>query len=185
MINNLKLRDFKIHANIEIQLGNITMLTGQNGMGKSSIIQSLLLLRQSCNSQTGLAGVNLKGDLTDLGGANDVECHSSSDGILDIRLSNNTEELVFRFSYDVDSYETFLPIIEPIPHISDLAKFTLFTNKFQYSEDDKEFRYLLTNRENRDTLLISTEVDTMIEFLNKENLVLINSNLRVDKYVIE
>lgn len=132
MINNLKLRDFKIHANIEIQLGNITMLTGQNGMGKSSIIQSLLLLRQSCNSQTGLAGVNLKGDLTDLGGANDVECHSSSDGILDIRLSNNTEELVFRFSYDVDSYETFLPIIEPIPHISDLAKFALFTNKFQY-----------------------------------------------------
>lgn len=133
MINGLKLKDFKIHADLEIQLGNMTILTGQNGMGKSSVIQSLLLLRQSCNSLVGLAGINLKGDLINLGGANDVECHSSSDGVLDIRLSlDNAEELVFRFSYDVDSYETILPVIEPIPHVGKLEKFSLFTNNFQY-----------------------------------------------------
>ena len=133
MINNLKLKDFKIHANLEVQLGNMTILTGQNGMGKSSVLQSLLLLRQSCNPQTGLTGLNLKGDLTDLGGANDIECHSSSDGVLDIRLSSNDiEELAFRFSYDVDSYETFLPVIEPTPQTNALANCSLFTNNFQY-----------------------------------------------------
>lgn len=133
MINRLKLKDFKIHSNLEIQLGNMTILTGQNGMGKSSVMQSLLLLRQSCNTQIGLTGVNLKGDLTDLGGANDVECHSSTDGVLEIGLSsNNSEELEFKFSYDVDSYETFLPIIEPKPYIDALSRFALFTNHFQY-----------------------------------------------------
>lgn len=132
MINNLRLKDFKIHANLEIQLGNMTILTGQNGMGKSSVMQSLLLLRQSCNSQTGITGLNLKGDLTDIGGANDVECHSSSDGILDIQLSSDNEELVFKFSYDVDSYETYLPCIESDAHTDVIKNCALFNNKFQY-----------------------------------------------------
>ena len=63
MISRLKLRDFKIHSNLELRLGNMTILTGQNGMGKSSVMQSLLLLRQSCNPQVGITGLNLKGDL--------------------------------------------------------------------------------------------------------------------------
>lgn len=133
MMNRLVLNDFKIHSNLDIQLGNMTILTGQNGMGKSSVMQSLLLLRQSCNAQTTMTGLNLKGDLTDLGGANDVECHSSTEGVLDIRLSaRKDEELKFKFSYDVDSYETFLPIIGDSPHVDTLNKYALFTNKFQY-----------------------------------------------------
>jgi len=133
MIRNLKLTDFKIHANLDIQLGNMTILTGQNGMGKSSVMQSLLLLRQSNNQQSGINGLNLKGDLTDLGGANDVECHSSSDGVLNIRLlSDDIDELNFRFSYEVDSYETFLPPAAPISQTDDMKKCALFTNNFQY-----------------------------------------------------
>lgn len=130
MINNLKLKDFKIHANLDIQLGNMTILTGQNGMGKSSVMQSLLLLRQSSNLQMGL---NLRGDLVDLGGANDVECHSSSDGELNIELlSDNTKELVFKFSYDVDSYETFLPALASASQTDEMKNCALFNNNFQY-----------------------------------------------------
>ena len=40
MINNIVIKDFKIHSNLDIELGNITLLTGQNGMGKSSVIQA-------------------------------------------------------------------------------------------------------------------------------------------------
>lgn len=128
------MKDFKIHSNLDIQLGNMTILTGQNGMGKSTVMQSLLLLRQSINLQTGVTGLNLKGDLTDLGSANDVECHSSKDGVLNIRLSsdNNVETLDFKFSYDVDSYETFLPAINSVPQIDAMSSYALFTNNFQY-----------------------------------------------------
>lgn len=133
MISRLKLRDFKIHSNLELRLGNMTILTGQNGMGKSSVMQSLLLLRQSCNPQVGITGLNLKGDLIDLGGANDIECHSSTDGVLDIRLLHgDSNELVFKFSYDVDSYETYLPVIEIKPNLEVMTQCPLFTNNFQY-----------------------------------------------------
>ena len=103
MINNIVIKDFKIHSNLDIELGNITLLTGQNGMGKSSVIQALLLLRQSYTGTYPMEGLNLKGNLADLGVANDVECHSCSDGVLSIELRDNTNKQLFQFSYDIDS----------------------------------------------------------------------------------
>jgi len=47
MITYLELKNFKCFDNLEIDLAPITLITGINGMGKSSVIQSLLMLRQS------------------------------------------------------------------------------------------------------------------------------------------
>ena len=47
MISRLKINNFKSHKDTEISLGNLTVLTGVNGCGKTSLIQALLLLRQS------------------------------------------------------------------------------------------------------------------------------------------
>ena len=133
MINTLNINNFKIHSNLDLQLGNLTILTGQNGMGKSSVIQSLLLLRQSYDYLGKVQGVNLKGDLVDLGGANDVECQSSNNGLLEIRLfENNEHEMDFRFSYDVNTYDTYLPAIGELPNREYLKSCALFTDKFQY-----------------------------------------------------
>ena len=98
MINKLVLKDFKIHSNLELPLGGITILTGQNGMGKSSVMQSLLLLRQSYNQQGPIKGINLKGDMSDLGSANDVECQTSKDGILNIQLAYDQCIVDIKFS---------------------------------------------------------------------------------------
>ena len=152
MITNLILKDFKIHNNLNIQLGNITLLTGQNGMGKSSVIQSMLLLRQSYTGNAPLAGLNLKGDLADLGIANDVECHSCSDGVLNIQLEDDSETLNFEFSYeDTDSYETYLPAINMENQNKDLTKCSLFTSNFQYIS---AFRYGPQKGYERDTNVV-------------------------------
>ena len=152
MITNLILKDFKIHNNLNIQLGNITLLTGQNGMGKSSVIQSLLLLRQSYTGTTPLAGLNLKGDLADLGIANDVECHSCSDGVLNIQLEDDSETLNFEFSYeDTDSYETYLPAVNVEHQNKDLSNCSLFTSNFQYIS---AFRYGPQKGYERDTNVV-------------------------------
>lgn len=132
MINNIVIKDFKIHSNLDLELGNITLLTGQNGMGKSSVIQALLLLRQSHTETYPMEGLNLKGYLADLGVANDVECHSCSDGVLSIELKDNTNKLSFQFSYDIDSLETYLPAINTESQSRDYAKCALFTSDFQY-----------------------------------------------------
>ena len=125
MINKLVLKDFKIHSNLELPLGGITILTGQNGMGKSSVMQSLLLLRQSYNQQGPIKGINLKGDMSDLGSANDVECQTSKDGILNIQLAYDEGIVDFKFSYDVDTNDTFLPAINVVEgeYLNDISLF--------------------------------------------------------------
>lgn len=47
MIRNIRLENFKCFEELDLQLAPLTIITGINGMGKSSVIQSLLLLRQS------------------------------------------------------------------------------------------------------------------------------------------
>ena len=47
MITKLKLENFKIFQSQDFKIAPFTLITGINGMGKSSIIQSLLLLKQS------------------------------------------------------------------------------------------------------------------------------------------
>ena len=47
MITKIKLDNFKIFEKGEFDLAPLTLITGINGMGKSSVIQSLLLLKQS------------------------------------------------------------------------------------------------------------------------------------------
>lgn len=48
MITSVTLENFKCFGHFYIPLRKLTLIAGVNGAGKSSVIQSLLLLRQSC-----------------------------------------------------------------------------------------------------------------------------------------
>ena len=73
MIRWLRMENFKCFEKQEIELGALTLLSGLNGMGKSTVLQALLLLRQSYQQEllqkTGLA---LNGDLVKIGTAQDA-----------------------------------------------------------------------------------------------------------------
>jgi predicted ATPase len=47
MITNIEIKNFKSLKHVNLELRNLNILTGLNGSGKSSLIQTLLLLRQS------------------------------------------------------------------------------------------------------------------------------------------
>ena len=47
MINKIMLKNFKCFQSLELNLKRLNILSGLNGMGKSTVIQSLLLLKQS------------------------------------------------------------------------------------------------------------------------------------------
>ena len=47
MISRIEIKNFKAFKEAAVDLGNLNLFTGINGMGKSSFIQSLLVLRQS------------------------------------------------------------------------------------------------------------------------------------------
>lgn len=73
MITNLRLQNFKCFGDQRLEFGPLTLLSGLNGMGKSSVMQSLLLLRQS--HEQGLLSreeLALNGDLVCIGTAKDA-----------------------------------------------------------------------------------------------------------------
>ena len=83
MIKQITLSNFKCFQSQTFDLREFTMLAGLNGMGKSSLIQSLLLLRQS--HQQGLikaGGVSLNGDLVHLGTARDALYDGAAEEII-------------------------------------------------------------------------------------------------------
>ncbi|WP_225096557.1 DUF3696 domain-containing protein [Streptomyces sp. CoH27] len=81
MIDQLSLTNFKAFRSADIPLAPVTLLTGLNSSGKSSVLQALALLQQSYDSSTlslssHLAspggGLLLNGDLVELGTGLDV-----------------------------------------------------------------------------------------------------------------
>lgn len=46
-LSSIKIKNFKILKSISIELSNLNLITGVNSSGKSSLIQSLLLLAQN------------------------------------------------------------------------------------------------------------------------------------------
>lgn len=63
MFTMLQLKNFKAWRNSgEMQLAPVTMLLGANSTGKSSLLQSLLLLKQTVNSPDRTIHLNLGGD---------------------------------------------------------------------------------------------------------------------------
>lgn len=72
MISAIELRNFKCFKSEIIEFSPLTLLTGLNGTGKSTIIQSLLLLRQSFYENVLAKGITLNGDLINIGTGRDL-----------------------------------------------------------------------------------------------------------------
>jgi len=79
MISSLHLHNFKCFGDQNFALKPLTLLTGLNSTGKSSVLQSLLLLRQSHQEHILAAGLMLNGDLVNIGFGKDILFESAKD----------------------------------------------------------------------------------------------------------
>ncbi len=103
MINKLKIKNFKCFEELNIELSNLNVFAGINNMGKSSVIQALLLLRQSFEMGTLSDGLHLNGDLIELGTGFDLMNRNSNEDIIEIGLSLNDKELFWNYTYSKES----------------------------------------------------------------------------------
>ena len=72
MIAEIRLENFKRFRALTLNTANLTVLTGANGAGKTSVLHALLLARQMAR-ETGRSHVELNGvDTLELGGPEDV-----------------------------------------------------------------------------------------------------------------
>jgi predicted ATPase len=101
MIEQLILRNFKCFERADIRLNALTLLTGLNGMGKSSVIQSLLLIRQSYQSGVLRQGrLSCSDDLVDLGRIQDILFEGAKTETIEIGFirTGDSELVTFPFA---------------------------------------------------------------------------------------
>ena len=132
MIRNLIIKNFKIHANTALELKNLNILTGINGVGKSSIIQSLLLLRQSYEANLLSQGLQLNMPHCNIGLIKDaIYQGGETDEICFILDTDERNRLSWNFKPEDNDYEkNFIPATGKSP--DDVSAISLFNDKFQY-----------------------------------------------------
>lgn len=105
MLRSVKLKNFKCFGELELECRPLNLLCGLNGMGKSSVIQALLVLRQSFETGNLSSGrLMLAGTRADLGTGSDVLNEDADQDVLGLALES--EGIVQGWGLDFGYSET-------------------------------------------------------------------------------
>ena len=125
MLRNIKLANFKCFEQLDLDCTSLNLLCGLNGMGKSSVIQALLVLRQSFETGELLNGrLVLDGERIDLGTGLDVLFDGAGREVMGFTLQDDEMTdpwaLVFEYSWllkqwgmwsnDINEDTEYLPV---------------------------------------------------------------------------
>lgn len=153
MISKIRIQNFKSLEDVTLDCSNLNVLTGLNGMGKSSVIQALLLLRQS-NDRGFLEteGLSLNGDLINIGTGKEALYEFTDSEVIGFDLDFISDGKVvnkeWSFAYenynpDSDNDEKysasdFLSFSTDVEKPNDLTGLSLFKrNTFNYLNADR------------------------------------------------
>jgi predicted ATPase len=142
MINSLKLTNYKAFENQLLEFKPLTLLSGLNSTGKSSVLQSLLLLRQSYQQELlPNIGLALNGELVRIGNAQDAFCERAKEDYLGFEIIwKNEKKGIWRFSYD--QIKTDADVLNTL----DPQSLSVDTGVYKLSLFDKRFHYLQAER---------------------------------------
>ena len=135
MIRQLGIKNYKIHKDLQIGLENLTILAGENSSGKSAILQTLLLLRQSYMSGEIFNGLQLQGELCNVGLIDDAICQYADENSIEFSMSS--EKWTFEWRYatkDNSSRKDMIPFEGDVFYTNmDMEReLRLFGKKVQY-----------------------------------------------------
>ncbi|RLA70974.1 MAG: DUF3696 domain-containing protein [Epsilonproteobacteria bacterium] len=174
-LNRVKVKNFKSLRDIDLTLSDLTLLTGVNSSGKSSFIQSILLLRQNINGLKQVTNYNmieklniedeevlkyiastkenisllLDGEYVSLGNYKNILYQEIFNENMNIEIYSENKHL--KISYDsklntaIDASDYF-----------DYQSFNLFLNNFQYIMTDRispAITYPLSDTHIKDNLI--------------------------------
>lgn len=144
MIDQLRLMNFKAFRQATIPLSPVTLLTGLNSSGKSTVLQSLALLRQSYDSGMLLPGGGflLDGELVELGTGQDVlhedpilPPSGGGSPVIGIEFTDSAGDgAPYSWGAGYDPDQDVLPLRFGAAELSGLP---LFSRNFQYLKADR------------------------------------------------
>ncbi|WP_312557987.1 AAA family ATPase [Empedobacter brevis] len=135
MLSNILIENFKVLRKVDLNLNNLNLISGKNSAGKSTLIQALLVIRQSFEKLTLLdRGLLLQGDYTNLGKGRDVFTYYSDEDFFKFVLNFNDEftlNLKYEYEQSRDIQKVFKNSINEITYKS-LEDRSLFNSHFRY-----------------------------------------------------
>lgn len=137
MIQSFELKNFKSIKKKKFKLRNLNVLLGLNGQGKSSFIQSLLLLRQSDKLSQGELKLNSgENGLANIGTTKDaLYQYSKSEGLSITLQFKDTQPYQMDFGYEIDAdvFKQKIYLADLVDnYITANQEQSLFSNNFQY-----------------------------------------------------
>jgi len=136
MIKSFNLRNFKCFKEQIIEFAPLTLLSGLNGHGKSSVLQALLLLRQSYHQ--GLLpniGLALNGEFVQIGTAKDALYENAEYEAIGFKLkwtNNSVAEWIFEYNDEADVLK-----LASDPISSEIYDHNIFNDDFQYLQAER------------------------------------------------
>jgi predicted ATPase len=186
MIKNLKVDNFKSLRSIDLELRNLNLLTGLNGSGKSSLIQVLLLLRQSKEEVSGdyLDNLYLKGNLISAGVVQDIiysEYHKMSKNVritIELLFSKEKDYLKIHSDFIMDLNKESLNISnvheESNLRIGWLSKHSLFNN-LGFNKKSKSIFYHACAFRDKEQMLAQSRASIYDDSLSSDETCLIRA----------
>lgn len=133
MITSISLTNFKCFRHALIECADINILAGVNGTGKSTVIQSLLALRQSWDSGNFANNrLQLNGTLVEMGTASEVYCAEPTSDVVELTLASSEPSEVRISSTQTESWSTQYHLDCEVTAGPAIDNFELFHEAFNY-----------------------------------------------------
>ncbi len=165
MVDKISLNNFKCFEKLDIPLKKVNILAGMNGMGKSTVLQSLLLLRQSYLEDGLKKGLYLNSRYVKLGNGQDILYEKSSGDEIGISLEEDGKTYPFVFGYlpedDVQPWEKKAENMVSLP---------VFGKQFLYLSADRvtpQELYGITNEKELENREFNGNGEYSFQYLNQ------------------
>ncbi|WP_151722629.1 AAA family ATPase, partial [Acinetobacter ursingii] len=100
MSKEITLINYKCFKQQNFELSNINLFFGLNGRGKSSVLQSILLMGQSVLEMNSLMDLIISSNFLTLGDFNDIKSTLSDDNFVKFQFKTDVEKMEsFSFEY--------------------------------------------------------------------------------------
>jgi predicted ATPase len=137
MLEFIRIQRYKALSDASFPLSFLNLFSGLNGMGKSSLIQTLLLLRQSFEKNALFTkGLLLNGEYVNLGTGQDVLSEHADVNTIEFILTwAESKPCTFKFGHSTKS--DLQPVEKNVHPFNNPETYSLFNKNFQYLSADR------------------------------------------------
>ncbi len=138
MIKYLEINNFKSHKNTKIDLANLTVFCGINSVGKSSVFQPLLLLREAHLNKTNFEYLDLLSNPIKIGTIADAFYQYSENDEITFQIKTEIDDYIFSFELENNDYTKTLINSKKNKFENGInPKISLFNENFQYISSNR------------------------------------------------